>query len=404
MPRLKTLSVFGISLANVRHRRYRSLCLAGVAALLSFVLTSGSILAASLVNGARSTAARLGADALLVPAGYEREAEGALLRGEPGSFYLDGDLARRLAAAGGIEQASPQLFIASFDSPHCSAEVQMIGYDPETDFVISPWLSRTLPGGPGKNETVIGSGILGKTGDTLLFFSREYTVAGRLEKTGTGFDTSVFVNMDTARTALEDYAALGGKNVPPGSGTVSSIAVRLKSGTNPDTFSRNIRYDFRGENVGVILTQAMLSSISGSLKALLGIIAVLAVFLWVLAAGVLSLIFAVSLNERRREFGIYRVLGASRRALASIILCESALVSFSGALAGTALVCLIYFSFSPLIDMTVTMPWLRPGRGTAALLLVGGFLVSSVTGPFASLGSAARIGRPAAAAIMREGE
>jgi putative ABC transport system permease protein len=404
MPRLKRLSIFCISLENVQRRRYRSLCLAGVAALLSFVVSAGSILGISLINGARSAAARLGADALLVPAGYEQELEGALLRGEPSSFYLDRDLAQRLLAAGGIEQASPQIFIASFDSPHCSAEIQMIGYDPETDFVISPWLSQTLPGGLGTGEVCIGSSILGKTGDTLLFFNRGYRVAGRLEKTGTGFDTSVFVNLDTAYTALADYASLGGGTAPAGDGAVSSIAVRIKSGVNHDTFSRNIRYDFRSENVGVILTRAMLSAISGSLKAFLGIIALLTAFLWVLAVGVLSLMFSASLNERRREFGIYRVLGAARRRLASIVLCESALVSLSGALAGTALSCLVYFSFSPLIDSTVAMPYLQPGRGTTALLLAGGFLVSSAAGPLASLRSALRIGRLATAAIMRDGE
>jgi putative ABC transport system permease protein len=400
----KALSVFAISLQNIKRRPFRSLCLAGVAALLAFVLTGGSLLASSLVNGARSMAARLGADALLVPAGYEQEVAGALLRGEPGSFYLDADVAERLLHAEGIEQASPQLFIASFDSPHCSAEVQMIGYDPKTDFVISPWLSRTLPGGPGENEIIIGSSITGRTGDDMLFFSRKYRVTGRLERTGTGFDTSVFVNMDTARRALADYVSLGGGNVPEGEGAVSSIAVRIRRGLDPNTFSRNIRYGFRSENVGVVLTQTMLSSISGSLKVLVGIIAVLVVFLWLLALGSLALLFSVTLNERKREFGVYRALGATRRTLARLVLAESALVSLAGALAGVALLSLVYFSFSPLIGISVAMPYLQPTGGTIALLLAGGLLAAFATGPLASLRGAARIGSLAAAAILREGE
>jgi putative ABC transport system permease protein len=399
---LKSFSAFTISWQNIKHRLFRSLCLAGITALLAFVLTGGSLLAGSLMNGARSTAARLGADALLVPAGYEREAEGALLRGEPSSFYFDGALAGRLLTAGGIEQASPQLFIASFDSPHCSAEVQMIGYDPETDFVISPWLSQTLPGGPGDGEVVIGGSILGRPGDTLLFFSRKYKVAGQLEKTGTGFDTSVFVNMDNARAALEDYISLGGMNVPEGA--VSTIAVRIRQDLSPTAFSRSIRDVFRGENVGVILTQTMLSSIAGSLKVFVVIIAALVIFLWLAAVGVLSLLFTVSLNERKREFGVYRVLGATRRRLALIILSESALISLSGAAAGTALACLVYFSFSPLIGISVAMPYLQPSGGTVALLLGGGMFVSFVTGPLASLRGAFRIGRLTTAVIVGEGE
>jgi putative ABC transport system permease protein len=401
---MQALSTPFLAINNIRRRPFRNLCLAAVVALLAFLLIGGSLLTVSLFNGTSSTSARLGADAMLVPSGYEQKVEGALLRGEPSAFYFDGALVSRLLAVDGIERASPQLFIASFDSPHCSAEVQMIGYEPSTDFVISPWLSRQLPGGPSDGEVVIGSSINGKPGDKLLFFSATYQVSGKLERTGMGFDTSVFVNMKTARAALEDYAALGGENVPDGPDAVSSVIVELQPGVDSNGFARSIRYSFRKEGVGVVLTQAMLSNVSQSLHALIGIILALIISIWLLALGVLAVLFTVTTHERKREFGVYRALGATRRRLTGLILSESAVVSLAGALMGTALLSFVYFSFAPLIGISVHMPYLQPSGATLALLLGSGLLLSFVTGPLASLYAAAQIGRLAVGAILREGE
>jgi hypothetical protein len=53
---------------------------------------------------------------------------------------MTADVANRIAQTDGIDRATQQLFISTFDSEHCAALVQIIGYDPETDFVVAPWL------------------------------------------------------------------------------------------------------------------------------------------------------------------------------------------------------------------------------------------------------------------------
>ncbi|MFP3154314.1 FtsX-like permease family protein [Lachnospiraceae bacterium ZAX-1] len=401
----QTLSAFNIALFNIRRRYFRAFCMAGLVAVLSFVLIGGTLIAVSLSQGIRSISNRLGADALFVPLGYEQHIEGALLRGEPSAFYFEGEIIEKLRAFDGIEKASPQLFIASFDSPHCSAEVQMIGYDAQTDFVIAPWLTRAVSGGPGKGEVVVGSSINGDTGDVLQFFSSDYTVVGKLEKTGMGFDTSVFLNMDVARLALQEYVSYGGEGVSGEvADAVSSIAVDVKSGVDVMEFAKEARRAFHDERVSVVLPQTMIGSLSGNMKSLLLVIAVLIVFLWALAVAVLALTFTGILGERKREFGIYRVLGATRGKLAWIILSESCILSLLGAVVGAALLALFFFSFSPLISLTLDMPYLVPSGVTLFLLFSGGLLVSFLTGPIASLFSALRIGHIATNAIMREGE
>lgn len=403
----KGLTSIDIAKRNLQRRKGRTLCLAGIVALLSFVLAGGTLLSVCLENGISSITKRLGADMLLVPLGAEKNIEGALLRGEPSAFYLDGNTAQRLLALEGIKQASPQIFLASFDSPHCSSLVEMIGYDPATDFVIAPWLQQEIPVNPGQDEVVVGSNIRGDVGDTLKFFNRDYKVVGKLDETGMGFDVSVFVNLDMARIALQEYAAyaaLSGQNVPEGEGTVSSITLNVKPGIDVAEFAKNVRIDFAQDRVAVVLPEAMISDFAGNMRILLVVIAVLAVLLWILAVGVLALLFSLSANERKREFGVFRVIGATQKKLVALLLTESVLTSFLGAAVGILLLAVLYFSFTPLIRHSADIPFLQPPGGIIALLLVSSFLLSFLTGPLASLYAAVRIGRTAVYAITREGE
>jgi putative ABC transport system permease protein len=389
-----------IARENLKRKPFRTFCEIVFVALLSFVLASGSLLAFSLVNGITSISNRLGADAMLAPKGYGQKLEGVILRGEPSTFYLDGELARKLMAAEGIAQASPQLFIATMDSSHCAFPVQLIGYAPENDFVIAPWLRERIPEGLKDGEIVIGNSVAAKKGDALRFFDTDYPVAGQLDKTGMGFDTTIFFNMKTARQALKQYIHYSGANVPDEDHAVSVITVNFDKGYDPFKFYGNIRNLFRREGVEVVLTQRLISDVSKGLNTLLSAIALLILVLWVIAVGALAILFAVTLNERKREFGIYRALGSSRRRLVNVVLSESAIISLKGALTGI----LLAIPFASLAGFALEMPSLQPSVGMTAFILSLCAAISFLTGTLASAYSAAGIGRLATDAILREGE
>ncbi|MDR1065007.1 MAG: ABC transporter permease, partial [Oscillospiraceae bacterium] len=156
----------------------------------------------SLQNGVDSINARLGADAMIVPQSAGDSFEGALLGGAPSTFYLTAATVKRILEIDGIERATSQLFISTFDSAHCAALVQIIGYEPETDFVVKPWLKGSKIAEPGYGEVVVGGNLQVAVGDRIQFFAVELDVVGALDKTGMGFDNSVFVNMETAKMLL----------------------------------------------------------------------------------------------------------------------------------------------------------------------------------------------------------
>jgi len=92
----------------------------------------------SLQNGLTSYEARLGADIIIVPnqARSHGSIESILLQGIPGYFYMDDSILEKARNTEGVEIATPQFYLASASAGCCSVSVQVIGFDPETDFIV----------------------------------------------------------------------------------------------------------------------------------------------------------------------------------------------------------------------------------------------------------------------------
>ena len=96
----------------------------------------------------------------------------------------------------GIEQASPQLYLASLSADCCSEPIQLIAFEPETDLLYS--MDEKL--GIQKlndDEVIIGNAMSAEVGDLYKFFGKNVKVAGKLERTGTGYDHCAFMNFHT---------------------------------------------------------------------------------------------------------------------------------------------------------------------------------------------------------------
>ena len=196
---VKKLTVIELAKQNLKRKPFRTVSLIVLTAVLAFSLFCGSFLVKSLNGGMQSLANRLGADIIVVPQGYDSKIESALLRGEPNSFYFKLEVVDRLKKIEGIERASPQLFVATLSAGCCSFPLQVIGIDFDSDFTIKPWLQQQVKLPLAQNQIVVGSNIVGNTHSEVKFFNQPFVIAGRLAKTGMGFDNSVFMTIENAR-------------------------------------------------------------------------------------------------------------------------------------------------------------------------------------------------------------
>jgi putative ABC transport system permease protein len=182
-------------------------------------------------------------------------------------------------------------------------------------------------------------------GQTIKINRVPFRVIGVMEeKGGTAFsdeDDVVFIPLSTAQTRL-----FGGRQVS-GDYTVSVIYAqatdesRLEAARDQITRVLRQRHGLvysTDENDFTVLTQADISSVLGSLTAVLtaflGLIA--AVSLLVGGIGIMN-IMLVSVTERTREIGLRKALGARRRDILGQFLIEAVVLSLVGGLIGIAL-------------------------------------------------------------------
>jgi putative ABC transport system permease protein len=393
-----------LSLKNLAAKPVRTACLVIVTAVLAFTLFGGSLLALNLRQGLSAMTKRFGADLMVVPQGAGEKAESLLLNGGSNYFYFDSGIAGSIAGLEGVACASPQFFLASLSTDCCDDAVQLIAYDPATDFVIQPWIAEKYSDAVGDGQIVAGSKISFRANGSVKLFNHEYPVAARLSGSASGLDTSIFMTMNTmrgliARAHAENYHFLADKY---GDGAISAVLVKAGPSKNTAGLAYTIRREHEG--VEVLVSQGIFSRISEAIAGLAGYIRVFSAALWVLALIVLAAVFSGSIHERKKEFALLRIFGATRKKLAGMVLGESAIAGIAGAAAGIVLAGLAIFPFNALISERLELPYLDAPLINIAPLVLGSFLLSVLAGPLASLYAALRISRAETYFTMREGE
>ena len=357
----------------------------------------------SLNNGINSLEARLGADIAVVPPGHESEYEGIILSGAPVKFYFNKDTERLISRIDGVALCTSQFFLASLAASCCSEEVQIIGIDYDTDFVIKPWISQVYGSRIGDGEMIVGDAITVENEKTLTFFDHEMKVAARLAKTASGMDNSVYVNMNTMRTLVEAARGKGAiaDDLDIGN-AVSAILVKAPPDYDIETVYDNIRWDV--PEVGIVKSQSLIASIAGNLNIVSGMIRSVAVVLGILAVLVLAILFSILTLIRKKEFAVLRIVGATRGRLAGIVLFEALAVSLYGAVSGIVLAALMVLPFSSYWGLRMGLPFLMPGIGELIKLSAVALIVSAAAGSIAVAYSAYKVSRAETYATMREGE
>ncbi|MDR1921001.1 MAG: ABC transporter permease [Candidatus Adiutrix sp.] len=397
------LALHRLALQNIRRKPYRNLGLAFLVGLFSAILFGGSVLNSQLSRGLESLSERLGADILIVPYGYERTAMAALLRGEPSTYYMPQEALDKIRDIPGVAAATPQIFLASLSSACCAEEVQIIGFDPESDFLIWPWMKNKIDQFKA-NEIVVGSKINAKVGDEIFFFGSLYRVAALMEATGLGLDTSVFMPLSALYELMRNNQQLARQfDVPERH--ISAVAVKVAADLPPKAVGQAIMQACAIEyNLDQVLSENIVNETSRRLHSLSSAVHWAAAGLWALAILVISLVFSVAVSERKHELSLYRLLGARRSWLAKLLLWETFLICAGGATAGLLLAACIVFPFNTLIFSSLNLPHLGLAGGLIAGQALLALAIAVVSGPLACVNTVLSITRSDVYGALREGE
>ena len=392
-----------LSYKNCIRRPVRTLILAIISTTLCFSLLLGILVNLGLGNGLNSLETRLGADIMIIPdeAVAKEDFNNIILQGSPGYFYMPQEVAQKISGFEEVSDITDQLYLATLGSSCCSVKVQLIGYDNETDFVIKPWIYEGEDKKLGYMEVLVGNQINAFPGEKLTFYGVEVLVAGRLDKTGTYMDSSIYADNATIKELIataERNKTFRFDNVDPEK-VASCILLNVNEGYSVEDVIAKVNNEIEG--VEAIKTQSIIAGIAQQLITIASLTKTMVVVIWLLILIIMFMAFSMITNERKKEFAVLRIMGVSRSKLFFIVLNENIMISFIGSFVGAILaICLSYMS-SKVIEDSLGFPFLLPNFLMVLAIAFATFLASIITASLSAGIRAYKVSKTDPAIILR---
>ncbi len=340
--------------------------LAGLGVVLAAATAfAGALITTGVHGGLTSGISRLGADLMVVPEGSTAATHNALVVGEPAAFYMDGAVTDKVATVPGVGRAAPQIYVETLaSSACCTGRLFLVGFDPDRDFTVKPWLTKLLPEGLHAAQVVVGNHILTPVGELMRFYGTDFTVAARLDGTGMGADETVFLPVQAVRQLVLDSETKAEKplRIPPGQ--ISSVLVRVENPGSVDEVARRIQAAVPG--VSVVTTGDVTRGVTRDLGRLMATLTPVLSGVLLVCLALLVVLFAAVAAERSREVGLMRAMGATERFVVSLLVREAVLLAVAGGLAGALAGAGLFALFQRVITLSYTLPYAWPSLAVQA--------------------------------------
>lgn len=377
------ISQTSLALQNLARRTFRTYALLLAIAVVSGAIFSTSTLMWGVNNSLNKGLSKFGADLLVVPKGSMISMKSALLTGEPSLFYMEGGIMDRIASIKGVKSVSPQLFLTSVDGDCCvMGNAFIIGFNPKTDFTVLPWMEEKKERPFQSDDVIVGASNSYNVGDTVFFYGQNLTVYGKLGRTGVGlYDNAIFMTIDRAYSMAEESHQLPNvAKLKLVRGQVSAVLVQTEVGSKIPFISFTISKD---PEVKVITAGNIITSVRQNLVTLFGSTLVLSLVLILANALMISAIFSTIVNERKRELGILRAIGASKMSIFKLIVSEAVLLTSMGGALGVFLGIVIMRVYERTIVFNLkalNMPYLWPPASSIIMLASFAIIAAVVVG------------------------
>lgn len=403
---MRTITLKRLPLENIKRKPLRTCALIVVAACLSAIFFGGSLLSMNLAQGLNSMRARMGADIMVIPNGTHTKAEALLTNGGSSTFYFTNDIENLVRRSPGVQKASAQTYISSLSAGCCAEKLQIIGFDPDSDFVIGPWIysqhKKTLQ----KGEMIAGANVLVSYMHTVRLFGHQWPVVAQLAKTGTSIDNSVFVRRESVPQVVEYSTKVHHTAIPKeyAKKAISAVLVKVSKGYSAKQVAENIRKTTGISSIGIVFPGGVTATTQANLGVFTRTLTFVIAAFWIVGLLVLIAVFATSVNERKKEFASLRILGATKKMLLGIVVRESATLGFAGGVIGVASASLILFPYSSLIAQQLQLPYLEVTALPVIALMLASVLLALVAVIVASALTTLRIATTETYLTLRAGE
>ena len=336
---------------NVGRRRLRAVFLSAAVMLGVGIAFASFVAGWALRDGMATSFSRMGADLVVVPRATLVNITSSLLTVQPTDETLPADLAQRIAAIPGVGQVAPQRIVPALVQGNAA---NLIAFDPARDLSVLTWLAERQPGPV--EGLIAGGGLAARPGESVSVCGMPMRIYGRLGKTGVGpFDDSYFLSFGALADMVSFCRTSEARGAPrpaakpqdesPVAGMshanvcspdlaldrVSAFLLQLSPGAKADEVKFALA---RIPDVKIVEGNTVITSSRQALSTLLIGIAAFTAFQLIALLILVSLLFSAIVQERYREVGLLRAMGAKPNQVMTIILTEAAIITGLGGLAG----------------------------------------------------------------------
>ena len=319
-----------LSIRNINRRKLRFLLIFIPIFILTFIFTYLLATSKILLYSLNELSLKIGqADLVVVPMGSLIENEDFLLEGNLRPFKMDPIFYEKIKEEfkDEIDKITYQIYLGEING------IPIVAIDPKTDFVIYPLLEKKVK--LKEFEAYAGSEVYNMLKDKYVeIYSKKFKIVSKLRETGSGLDKAIFIRVD-------DVKKLKPINY------ISVIYIKAKGGVDPEILGYKI------ENVFIQVDTAHLTKmgikVKKSLEDLNNILKLMFLISIVLCILLIYNIYSIMINERRKEFGILKGLGASNLDILKILFLEGFIVCLPASFLGS--ISAIILSYITLIEL-----------------------------------------------------
>ncbi len=317
----------------------RAVILIALTSLQAFCILFALLMTLEMRGELALAKARLGADILVYPtaAASQIDLDKLIMQGTPVEVYKSRSLLDRMDSCDEISAVSHQIYIS--DTLANGDKITIVGYEPESDFVITPWLNDASAINTEVGSVIVGSNILsderfgsvlGKQGYITLF-GEEWAISDSLYETGSILDNSVFVSMDTLDKIIDAATGMGNDKYASIS-PHTDFTVALLRINNPNRVKSAADWiNIYVRKVEAVRSEESIANTSNGIGSATSTIAFVAVIVWAVLLFAMGVTESMITKERAREIFVWRSIGASRGIVGKVMLTEAFIVHGIGA-------------------------------------------------------------------------
>ena len=206
-------------------------------------------------------------------------------------------------------------------------------------------------------------------------------------------DNVIFCDFASLERIFEDASSRGFGFISDGDtkNKLSTVLVKISPDSSADAVALRIKKVLPG--VHVIVGEKFIRNFSEKLSAIFVFLYSISILLFLITIISLALVFSITINERRREFSILRVLGANRSLLCSVLFWEAGILGAGGSLLGIGLSALIVIPFNALISEKLGLPFAMSGPGWILAFAGAVFVVTVLSCLISAANGAVRVSK-----------